>query len=1304
MVETRFLGVDLGAQYTKAAGYTHTYLSLSSTSPEIKLVLNDQTNRKSPSCVALRYVPTYQPSSPSSSDPTYQLERSFAEPADALLYRFPSQTVCHPMSLLFHRVEEDVEQQDQQRNNAASGEHVPSSSPAFPTTRRSGHGAAPFSRYQTTHLMPHPNRSAHLVVVPFRPAKEEEDLAPVYSEAAPEAVGQGDNKKKKMKDSAASAGSSSSSSSSSSLWDSFSAEELLSMFLRESKRLTEKHDAEANRVSKEMTTSLWRQERAKGDDMERTKKKKKAKKNENTEKNISAAASHSETQEEEEEEEEQGFMEAGAPAPPVRHAVLMVPSDLSVAERQSLMDAGAISGLRVTKLLHSTTAAIYQLFNLKGEKWVDLLKSSYLQRVRTAKVHAKLSGMEPKKKSKDKSDGNGSESEQAETGTEDAASRSALNPNLQKEVYIMIFEMGYQRAEATVFAAERMSRSLREMTESIALARQSSSSAAASSSSDAVGGGSGQSREDVEVHIRRVVTETDDTLGGQAFDYCIAEYWDEQFLGGKVLSAQSGGAEAQKDRVALLRAAEQARERLSVNQEAPVTVERLRVAGGADGDSPSRASTFSTVLTRDVFERQCGGLFVRAVDLAKKAWLSVDELYVPRDVFRRWRHAAISDDTADASSLRDKFYFPRLERLDIIGAAARMPKLITELGSLPTRSTGITTENPPVGVQQTLNADESVVIGGVGMSAAVMQSSLRLPGKYWVQENLTNNIYFHVSPAAPLPEKKPSEVPNDPAKLPDDNAEGKDNEEEKAEKPQQGASSSQPHGLHAADVTPTLPNHPVELLFSKSSTLLPATYTIQLPDRANNFVFSLYSPPTGVGDGSVDAELSWLSAHVAAKTEMAVRETGAGTAKKTSSNRSAAPDRRFFLPAGTYARHYHVADVDAVVEAVNAAAHRDSVRNATHAVRYTVQESSVGVEVTVTDDGIPNLYRAYLDVTLARRAHRLHTVKKPTSPRLQDGSTSTAKLNAAASDDEDSDNSLNMEPVEGVEGGVEHSNGELKADDLHTENSEEPNEGLTAAAERHTSEVNATADLQGEEEEKEWVEESFHLVNRSFLLKVTSVDGGRPLEVREVLPPSSPSSSSSVRRTTTVVEVTLPVGANMNPTELRQSYQRLEAIDSHEAEQRERSTRRNDIETVLLHLRTTSLWDALKETFDGTSSVSSSERAELMLTVWKSAVMGGNTHTNTSCSSNDHQSCSGAVDVDAEKVRHPRHQWTAASPREWLVAVESMSEWLEENGETADLSTLKRQLRSVKGLQADLRRAFKPLNDFLEKEREIQGQ
>ncbi|EAN98261.1 putative heat shock protein 70 (hsp70) [Trypanosoma cruzi] len=191
------------------------------------------------------------------------------------------------------------------------------------------------------------------------------------------------------------------------------------------------------------------------------------------------------------------------------------------------------------------------------------------------------------------------------------------------------------------------------------------------------------------------------TLGGRAFDRCIARYIEREHFPKarpKAIEPVLGVSKpaARKAAVSLMRAVQNARERLSVNQEAPVVVQ-----GVQEGDS----GDFTTIISRAVFEQECAHLFDEAV---------------------RLRDEAIAQTKGIVSSVRE------LTRFEVIGGATRMPKLLERLSDGYGRA-----------VDRTLNSDEAAVVGASYMGAA--RANIPIRG-FAVVEPLMNDVWFSLTP------------------------------------------------------------------------------------------------------------------------------------------------------------------------------------------------------------------------------------------------------------------------------------------------------------------------------------------------------------------------------------------------------------------------------------------------------------------------------------------------------------------------------------------------------------------------------
>lgn len=201
--------------------------------------------------------------------------------------------------------------------------------------------------------------------------------------------------------------------------------------------------------------------------------------------------------------------------------------------------------------------------------------------------------------------------------------------------------------------------------------------------------------------ITLLATRVNNRLGGLAFDRCIARYVErELFPKAKptpikpVLGISTTAA--RKASVSLLRAANSARERLSVNQEAPLVVQGVRENSNSD---------FTATISRATFERECVHLFDEAV---------------------RVRDEVMAQAIDTVPNLQN------LTRFEVIGGATRMPRLLERLSDGYGRV-----------VDRTLNSDEASVVGATYMGA--VRAGIPLRG-FDVVEPLTHDVYFSVTP------------------------------------------------------------------------------------------------------------------------------------------------------------------------------------------------------------------------------------------------------------------------------------------------------------------------------------------------------------------------------------------------------------------------------------------------------------------------------------------------------------------------------------------------------------------------------
>ncbi|KAK7194824.1 HSP70-like protein [Novymonas esmeraldas] len=591
VTETELIAVDLGHDSMKVSGWRVQQL-LQQQSPEggvapvdaaapaaaaaaatttgsVVMMLNDQTNRKSPPCIAMRSfrIPPggAAATAASQADPPlhprgYELERTFAEQAQALAPRFPSQVVCSAAQLLGQTaatMTEDEEQQHQQL-----GYHVQPLSDAAAD-------AAPTTETR---------RRALGVFVPFFAT------GGAATAAAPPTEQQTQQQQQQRNDGVV-----------------YSAEELTAMLLGYARRMGEKSDAADNAID---------------------------------------------GVEEEEDEWEQQQQQQRTPsvsngtvaAAVTRYAALTVPVHASVAQRQALVDAAALAGLRVVRLVHSTTAAAVQLAHMRGD---HVLSDGAVQ-------------------------------------------------------HVMIYDVGSMQAEVAVYRFAGLTPSL-------------------------------ASRAGVRGSVELLALVSRRTLGGAAFDRCIAERWDARYFGGRVLRAGAGAQQA-KERASLLRAAQQAKEMLSAHHEAHVTIDGVR-GDVADLDAAAQEELRQRHVT---LVADGGALTVRLTRATFEDWCRplLDDAVALRDEALAATHGAVATVAA-------------LDRLEVIGGGTRVPRLLQRLGDGYKGST----------VDRTLNSDEAAVMGAALLAVSSAPRTLRLRGgnalpRYRMREWLISDVYVAVGAAA----------------------------------------------------------------------------------------------------------------------------------------------------------------------------------------------------------------------------------------------------------------------------------------------------------------------------------------------------------------------------------------------------------------------------------------------------------------------------------------------------------------------------------------------------------------------------
>ncbi|CAG9567129.1 HSP70-like protein [Leishmania major strain Friedlin] len=627
ITETALISVDFGQESMKVSAWRAQQqaprigmaeggdAATATSTGSVTMVLNDQANRKSPPCVAFRYVrdpaatagrggvstdagpsgradgeqlPAHHPYT-ALHPRGYQLERTFAEQAQALAPRFPEQVVCSAAQLLGCAAAPTNAAVVESRACALTSGQLTT------TTTYSYHVVpltAPLSAGTTTgNSMDEAQqrrdnvvgRQALGVYVPFfttsnAPGQQWRWAAGDHSTGVAAAAAEEE------------AG------------VLFSSEELTAMLLGHARRMAEQMDAADNTLSEEDERLLAGMRKSA--------------------RRVDAAA---------------GATRASSA---IRYAALTVPAHASVAQRQALVDAAALAGLRVVRLVHSTTGAAVQLAYLKAEQVLTADRVSY----------------------------------------------------------VMIYDMGSQHAEVAIYS----------------LAAPPASVAS-------------RARLRGDVVMQALVGSR--TLGGAAFDECIANHWDARYFGRRVMNgglAAAGGRdaarrEAARERGSLLRAAQRAKEMLSANNDAHVTIDGVRaepsqfdavgrqelqqrhVAVTADG------GLLSLRLTRRDFEEWCRPLFDAAVAL---------------------RDEAIAATGGGVKSLG------ALDRFEVIGGGTRVPRLLQRLGE--GYRSGV--------VDRTLNSDEAAVMGTtlLAVSSAPRTLGLRLGQalpRYHVREWLTSAVY-----------------------------------------------------------------------------------------------------------------------------------------------------------------------------------------------------------------------------------------------------------------------------------------------------------------------------------------------------------------------------------------------------------------------------------------------------------------------------------------------------------------------------------------------------------------------------------
>ncbi|CAD2216548.1 Hsp70 protein, putative [Angomonas deanei] len=193
--------------------------------------------------------------------------------------------------------------------------------------------------------------------------------------------------------------------------------------------------------------------------------------------------------------------------------------------------------------------------------------------------------------------------------------------------------------------------------------------------------------------LKTIKVLSDKTLGGRAFDLCIAREMENEAVEKLNISRVIGKKTAAelKSQYSLLRAANKVREVLSANTQTPYTVEGI-----------SRDKDFSSTFTREQFERACGGLFDRVKALATEV---IKESGIP---------------------------VKKLDAFEMMGGVSRTPKIISDISAILKRD-----------VDRTMNMDEAAAIGSAYF--AVKKSVHYKSKSFRVDERVPYPVYFSLS-------------------------------------------------------------------------------------------------------------------------------------------------------------------------------------------------------------------------------------------------------------------------------------------------------------------------------------------------------------------------------------------------------------------------------------------------------------------------------------------------------------------------------------------------------------------------------
>lgn len=202
--------------------------------------------------------------------------------------------------------------------------------------------------------------------------------------------------------------------------------------------------------------------------------------------------------------------------------------------------------------------------------------------------------------------------------------------------------------------------------------------------------------------IRKLAVDSDFSFGGRALDLCIASIIEEEAKKTLNITSLIGGKtkEQLKSQFSLLRAAKAIRETLSVNTDTPYTVEGIIT----DRD-------FSSIFSRDVFEKKCGGEFQKVEKLFTKVVTQ----------------AGISTS--------------QLSAVELLGGVSRTPKLIKDLKKMLSKDVG-----------RTLNMDEAASFGAAYYAAKL--SPFYTAKSFALRETFPTSISFSISPSLKFKSEK----------------------------------------------------------------------------------------------------------------------------------------------------------------------------------------------------------------------------------------------------------------------------------------------------------------------------------------------------------------------------------------------------------------------------------------------------------------------------------------------------------------------------------------------------------------------